>query len=100
MMLPFVLLWAAIRGIHLSVKGEATPGVNTLVLLIGALPAKVLGTTGASMLLIRSWLRMNNHRLTAHHAAFFIFIFNPRRPDASVRWLIRGRCFWIDLTLV
>ena len=61
-------------GIHINVKGEATPWVNGLFLLIGALVTNVLGTTGASMLLIRPWLRMNKYRLTAHHVVFFIFI--------------------------
>jgi len=61
-------------GIHLSVKGEATPWENTVFLAIGALVANVLGTTGASMLLIRPWLRMNKYRITAHHIVFFIFI--------------------------
>jgi len=61
-------------GIHINVKGEATPRVNVLFLLIGALISNVLGTTGASMLLIRPWLRMNKYRLTGHHVLFFIFI--------------------------
>src|SRR5579859_3425485 len=61
-------------GIHINVKGEATPRVNLLFLLIGALTANVLGTTGASMLLIRPWLRMNKYRFTGHHLLFFIFI--------------------------
>ena len=61
-------------GIHIGVKGESTPGRNVLFLLIGALVANVLGTTGASMLMIRPWLRANKYRLTAHHVVFFIFI--------------------------
>jgi Na+/H+ antiporter NhaD/arsenite permease-like protein len=61
-------------GIHINVKGEATPRVNVLFLLVGALIANVLGTTGASMLLVRPWLRMNKYRLTGHHVLFFIFI--------------------------
>ena len=61
-------------GIHINVKGEATPRINVAYLLIGALASNVLGTTGASMLLIRPWLRMNKYRLTAHHVVFFIFI--------------------------
>jgi len=40
----------------------------------GLVTANLLGTTGASMLLIRPWLRMNKYRLTAHHVVFFIFI--------------------------
>ena len=61
-------------GIHINVKGKATPQVNVLFLLVGAITANILGTTGASMLLIRPWLRMNSYRLTGHHILFFIFI--------------------------
>jgi Na+/H+ antiporter NhaD/arsenite permease-like protein len=43
-------------------------------LFIGAVIANLLGTTGAAMLLIRPWIRMNKYRVTAHHIAFFIFI--------------------------
>jgi Na+/H+ antiporter NhaD/arsenite permease-like protein len=61
-------------GIHINVKGKATPRANVLFLLIGALASNILGTTGASMLLIRPWLRMNHYRLAAHHVVFFIFV--------------------------
>lgn len=67
-------LYIVSGGIHLNVKGEATPLLNVLFLLTGALIANLLGTTGASMLLIRPWLRMNKYRLTGHHVIFFIFI--------------------------
>ena len=61
-------------GIHIKVKGEATPCVNTLYLFLGALLASLLGTTGASMLLIRPWIQMNRCRITGYHIVFFIFI--------------------------
>ncbi len=67
-------LFVVSGGIHITVKGEATPFANVVFLLIGAVIANLLGTTGASMLLIRPWLRMNKYRLTAHHVVFFIFI--------------------------
>jgi len=67
-------LFVVSGGIHINVRGEATPRANTLFLLVGALIANVLGTTGASMLLIRPWIRMNKYRITAHHIVFFIFI--------------------------
>jgi Na+/H+ antiporter NhaD/arsenite permease-like protein len=67
-------LFVVSGGIHIIVKGEATPFANVVFLLIGALASNLLGTTGASMLLIRPWLRMNKYRLTAHHVIFFIFI--------------------------
>jgi len=67
-------LFVVSGGIHINVKGEATPFANVLFLLVGAVVANLLGTTGASMLLIRPWLRMNKYRVTAHHVCFFIFI--------------------------
>src|SRR3954471_23314695 len=67
-------LFVVAGGIHINVKGEATPFANCIFLLIGGVLANVLGTTGASMLLIRPWLRMNKYRVTGHHVVFFIFI--------------------------
>ena len=67
-------LFVVSGGIHIGVKGEATPLANVIFLLIGAILANVLGTTGAAMLLIRPWIRMNQYRVTAHHIVFFIFI--------------------------
>lgn len=61
-------------GIHINVKGEATPLVNTVFLFLGAVLANLLGTTGASMVLIRPWIRMNKYRITAFHIVLFIFI--------------------------
>lgn len=61
-------------GIHISVRGGATPLANTIFLFIGAVGANILGTTGAAMLLIRPWIRMNQARVSAHHIVFFIFI--------------------------
>ncbi|HUR45385.1 MAG TPA: sodium:proton antiporter [Candidatus Saccharimonadales bacterium] len=67
-------LFVVSGGIHINVKGEATPLANCTFLLVGGLVANLLGTTGASMLLIRPWLRMNKYRVTGHHVVFFIFI--------------------------
>ena len=67
-------LFVVSGGIHIGVKGEATPLKNVVFLLVGAVAANLLGTTGAAMLLIRPWIRMNQYRITAHHVAFFIFI--------------------------
>ncbi len=67
-------LFVVSGGIHINVKGEARPITNVVFLLVGAILANFLGTTGASMLLIRPWLRMNKYRVTAHHVLFFIFI--------------------------
>ncbi len=67
-------LFVVSGGIHVNVKGEATPWVNSVFLLLGALLSNLLGTTGASMVLVRPWIRMNRYRLTAYHIVFFIFI--------------------------
>jgi len=67
-------LYVVAGGIHIAVKGEAKPLANALFLLAGALLANVIGTTGASMLLIRPWIRMNKYRVTAFHIVFFIFL--------------------------
>ncbi len=61
----------------LSLEGgfRSTALANTLLLAIGAVLANFIGTTGASMALIRPLLRANAHR--KHHAylpIFFIFI--------------------------
>jgi Na+/H+ antiporter NhaD/arsenite permease-like protein len=67
-------LFVVAGGIHIEVSGEARPAMNCLFLLIGAVLANIIGTTGASMLLIRPWIRMNKGRITAFHIVLFIFI--------------------------
>ena len=67
-------LFVVSGGIHLTVKGEATPAVNVAFLFVGAVLANVVGTTGASMVLIRPFIRMNKIRVSAHHIVFFIFL--------------------------
>lgn len=67
-------LFIVAGGVHISVRCEATPLRNTLFLAIGAVIANFIGTTGASMLMIRPWIRMNKYRITAFHVVFFIFI--------------------------
>ncbi len=67
-------LYIVSGGIHISVKGEATPRGNCLFLAVGALLANLIGTTGASMVLIRPWIRMNKYRLNEFHIVFFIFL--------------------------
>lgn len=61
-------------GIHIGIKGEGTPVTNVVFLLVGAVLANILGTTGAGMLLIRPWIRLNKNRVAAHHIVFFIFV--------------------------
>lgn len=67
-------LFVVAGGIHIKVKDEATPLANITFLAIGAVIANVIGTTGASMVLIRPWIRMNKIRISAYHIVFFIFV--------------------------
>ncbi len=67
-------LFVVAGGIHLKVKGEATPLNNVVFLLVGAVLANFVGTTGASMVLIRPYIRMNKIRLSGFHIIFFIFV--------------------------
>lgn len=62
-------------GIYMKGDLEGRPAVNTAFLAIGAVIANVIGTTGASMLLIRPMLRTNSQRQYVKHIPlFFIFL--------------------------
>jgi Na+/H+ antiporter NhaD/arsenite permease-like protein len=68
-------LFAISGGIFLDGDLRAKPLVNTSFLGVGALLANVVGTTGASMLLIRAMLKSNSHRKhTIHVPVFYIFV--------------------------
>nr|WP_082755048.1 sodium:proton antiporter [Variovorax sp. PAMC 28711] len=77
--IPFIVLLTALYtvagGIHIRGNLHGAPGLNTAILAIGALLASVMGTTGASMLLIRPLIRANDNRQhKVHVVVFFIFI--------------------------
>jgi Na+/H+ antiporter NhaD/arsenite permease-like protein len=68
-------LFVVSGGIHLSGDLRATPAVNTIFLALGSVIANLIGTTGASMLMIRPLLKTNRERKrTAHIPVFFIFL--------------------------
>ena len=67
-------LFIASGGIVINVNKRSTPKVNVILLLVGAVVANLIGTTGASMLLIRPFIRMNKNRIQAYHIIFFIFM--------------------------
>lgn len=67
-------LFVVTGGIHIHVRGKATPWENIAYLGTGAILANVLGTTGASMVLIRPYLRANSYRAQGYHVVFFIFL--------------------------
>jgi Na+/H+ antiporter NhaD/arsenite permease-like protein len=75
----FIVVMAALfiisGGVYLRGSLAGTPVVNTGLLGVGALLASFIGTTGASMLLLRPLLRANEkRRRKTHLVVFFIFI--------------------------
>jgi Na+/H+ antiporter NhaD/arsenite permease-like protein len=90
-------------GIHLRVRAPSSPIRNTLFLFLGALLANLIGTMGASMLLIRPWIAMNRPRIAPMHVAFFIFVISnigggllPVGPPLFLGFL-KGVPFWWPL---
>src|SRR5262245_21220996 len=68
-------LFVVTGGIHVRGALPGTPLVNTSMLGLGALLARWIGTTGASVLLIRPLLRANASRQgCVHRVVFFIFV--------------------------
>jgi Na+/H+ antiporter NhaD/arsenite permease-like protein len=77
--IPFMIILGALYtvsgGILLKGTLRGTPVVNTVILAIGTLLASWMGTTGASMLLIRPFLRANSYRKQrTFMVVFFIFL--------------------------
>ncbi|MGD0276517.1 MAG: sodium:proton antiporter [Syntrophales bacterium] len=77
--LPFtILLWGLFiisSGIVIRSTYQGTPAFNTMMLLIGTILASWIGTTGASIVMIRPILRANKSRVKkAHIVCFFIFL--------------------------
>jgi Na+/H+ antiporter NhaD/arsenite permease-like protein len=77
--IPFIVLLLALftvaGGIVIGGNLHGSPSLNTAMLTIGTLLAGVMGTTGASILLIRPLLRANdNRRHKTHVFIFFIFL--------------------------
>jgi Na+/H+ antiporter NhaD/arsenite permease-like protein len=77
--LPFIIILFALftisGGICLRGQFRATPERNTAMLALGALLASVMGTTGASMLLIRPLVTANEKRkYRVHTVVFFILL--------------------------
>jgi Na+/H+ antiporter NhaD/arsenite permease-like protein len=68
-------VYTAAGGICVKGNLNGTPFMNTAILVFGTLIAGIVGTTGASMILIRPLLRANSARMrSAHIVVFFIFL--------------------------
>jgi len=76
---PFILMlfafYTAAGGISIDGRLNGSPPVNTTILAFGAAIANIIGTTGASMILIQPLIRANSARpFNAHVVVFFIFL--------------------------
>lgn len=77
--LPFIVLlfclYVVAGGLQLTGDLRAFPRTNTAFLALGAASASLIGTTGASLLLIRPLLQTNQERKhVTHTVVFFIFL--------------------------
>ncbi len=100
-------LYVIAGGIVLTGDLNATPRINLGYLAVGALIANIIGTTGASMLLIRPLLRTNRDRHNKSHLPiFFILIVSncgglltPLGDPPLFMGFLRGVDFWWNLRL-
>ncbi|MEO8604424.1 MAG: sodium:proton antiporter [bacterium] len=68
-------LYVVAGGVYISGNPRGTPRVNAAMLGIGAVAASLIGTTGASMLMIRPLLSANRERKhKTHIVVFFILV--------------------------
>lgn len=67
-------LFVVSGGILIKVDVKSKPFANVILLAVGAVISNFIGTTGASMLLIRPYIRINKNRIKPYHIIFFIFI--------------------------
>ena len=67
-------LFIAASGIYLGINAKGTPFNNVILLFAGSVIANLIATTGAAMLFIRSYMRLNKGRLKPYHIVFFIFL--------------------------
>ncbi len=77
--ISFIILLFALftiaGGIWISGNIHGTPAMNAILLAIGMVLASVVGTTGASMIMIRPLIRANDNRpFNVHVVVFFIFL--------------------------
>ena len=100
-------LFVVSGGISVTGDLKALPRTNVAFLAIGAILANLIGTTGASMLLIRPYLKTNSEiNITRHLPVFFIFIVSncgglltPLGDPPLFLGYLRGVPFFLTLKL-
>ena len=103
--ISFIFLLASLfvvsGGVIIRIHRQASPAANVSLLIIGSLLANIIGTTGAAMLLIRPYLRLNKGRVKPYHIVFFIFCvanigggLTPISDPPLFLGYLRGVPFW------
>jgi Na+/H+ antiporter NhaD/arsenite permease-like protein len=72
--LLLVALYVICSGIVIELNIKASPLNNLLFLISGAILSNILGSIGASVLLIKPFIKMNDKRIKPYHIVFFIFL--------------------------
>lgn len=67
-------LFIVAGGIYIHADLNPSPLRNVAFLLMGAVASNIIGTTGAAMLLVRPFIRLNKYKIRPYHMIFFIFI--------------------------
>jgi Na+/H+ antiporter NhaD/arsenite permease-like protein len=99
-------LFTTAGGILVAGNLHGSPAMNSALLAIGTLLASVVGTTGASMIMIRPMIRANDNRLhNVHVIVFFIFLVSniggsltPLGDPPLFLGFLRGVNFWWTTT--
>lgn len=68
-----LVLYIISGGIIIKVNTKGTPLVNSILLFCGSILTNFIGTTGASVLLIKPYMKINKNRLKPYNIVFFIF---------------------------
>lgn len=67
-------LFIAASGIYVKVNARGVPRTNVVLLFCASVIANFIATTGAAMLFIRAYMRLNAGRIRPYHIVFFIFL--------------------------
>lgn len=67
-------LYIITGGIYIKMNFQPSTIKNVIFLFVGAVISNLIGTTGASVLLIRPFIILNRERLKPYHIVFFIFM--------------------------
>lgn len=72
--LLILVLYISSGGIFIEINKKINSKINLLILFFGSCISNLIGTTGASIILIRPYIKINKKNIKPYHIIFFIFI--------------------------